>query len=1051
MRESNLGNTVKLAYFAFVQTRIRRLATLDLSLFMRNLPVVFLVLFFWAGIELLAQPLSRNDTARSSRGRDFYMVFLPNYHEETRDSSNTRDSLFIFVTCDKATSGRITYRNRLGRVVSQGFAITDPTQIYTFAMNYGDIELEGFNISQRVNTVAQSEQIAEQYVRIEANDEVTVYALNQARFTSDAHLVLPVPALGRDHVVMSYFSDGSGLPFINNLAGNDTPSQFAVVAVNDDTEVTIQPTVPTFPSQSTTTQTVRLQRGQSYLVQADTRVGNGRGDLTGSRVRSTKPVAVFGSHQRALLPLPLKSFLSSRDHLVEQIPPVETWGKSIFLVPHAQPSFQTEFGSDIYRVLAAYDNTIVQLNGQLLDTLNAGEFYEASLTREGWITANEQVLVAQFKKTGTPSGLPGGGVGSQVGDPFMMVIPTVEQYDKGYRFINAQVRDVGVAGNQAFTEHYVTIVIHTNGVRSLEFDGQPVPAGAFRPIVNSGYVFGNFRVSGGVHTARGDSAFGIYVYGYGQANSYGYIGGGKLRVIAPDRDPPQVVLRPECLAVSGTVLDTLITDSRIDSVQLTSVANVRVSVEPFTRYADSVRFRAELLNPFADGAFSLVARDSVGFVTRRTVPIYGFTVGYATQNIVSQNPSAIAAQAATGAPLPLQFQLPTGRFRTVPLVITNYGATAQTITEIRFALGTPNLRVVGSTLPIVLASGASQTLQISYFAAQDGILSDTLRIASTCASRAVAVVSIESRTDRTPPGSSATPDACGQRVALDFTEPDGFAAGIFSVTPQILVNCTVRTDSIGARLTRTIVSVINPRLDASYTIQVRDSSGNITTVQNIIPGFTLDLVGDRSVVGNLGETSVVGTTNCITLQYRNTGSQTFVYNRLAPQGNTAFSLPVSQFPITIAPGATQRVTVCFAPSEVREFRDTLILGGNCLGDTLVLRGTGVAPNFIGDSRCDVPVRLRIVSTPSSLVIRSISPQPSSDVAILKLDVSEPTSINVSLLNAQGLKQGETVFSGEIPAGESDISLAINHLPTGVYFCTVQAGTKQVMRQVVIIK
>ena len=338
------------------------------------------------------------------------MVFLPNFHEEARDTSNTRDSLFIFITCDKATSGRITYRNRFGGETVRAFSLPDPTQIYSFAINYGNLELEGFNSNQSLNPLSQSEKVAPQYFRIEANDEVTVYALNQARFTSDAHLVLPVPALGREYVVMSYTSDGGGLPFFGNSAGNDTPSQFAVVAVEDNTDVTITRTAPTYPSQSTVTQTIRLQRGESYLLQADTRLESGRGDLTGSRVKSTKPVAVFGSHQRALLPIQFKSNLSSRDHLVEQMPPLETWGKSVFIVPHAQPTVQAIAGSDIYRVLAAYDNTRVLLNGQPLTTLNAGQFYEAPLTQEGWLTANEQILVAQFKKTATPSGL-GGGAG----------------------------------------------------------------------------------------------------------------------------------------------------------------------------------------------------------------------------------------------------------------------------------------------------------------------------------------------------------------------------------------------------------------------------------------------------------------------------------------------------------------------------------------------------------------------------------------------------------------------------------------------------------------
>lgn len=1002
------------------------------------------VVFFLLGVlclsaEALAQPMSsRNDTARSSRGKDFYMVFLPNFHEEARDTSNTRDSLFIFITCDKATSGRITYRNRFGGETVRAFSLPDPTQIYSFAINYGNLELEGFNSNQSLNPLSQSEKVAPQYFRIEANDEVTVYALNQARFTSDAHLVLPVPALGREYVVMSYTSDGGGLPFFGNSAGNDTPSQFAVVAVEDNTDVTITRTAPTYPSQSTVTQTIRLQRGESYLLQADTRLASGRGDLTGSRVKSTKPVAVFGSHQRALLPIQFKSNLSSRDHLVEQMPPLETWGKSVFIVPHAQPTVQAIAGSDIYRVLAAYDNTRVLLNGQPLTTLNAGQFYEAPLTQEGWLTANEQILVAQFKKTATPSGL-GGGVGPQVGDPFMMVIPTVEQYDKGYRFINVRVRDVGAANNESFTEHYVTMVIHANGVGSLQFDGQPVPQNAFRPIVNSGYVYGNFRVSAGVHTARADSGFGIYVYGYGQANSYGYIGGGKLRVIAPDRDPPQIVLRPECFGVSGTVLDTLVTDSRIDRVTLmpTTLANVQLSVEPFTRYADSVRFRADLINTFSDGGFSIEARDSVGFITQRTVPMFGFTIG-------------LAGQGATGAPSLLRLQVPTGTTRTFPLVITNYGSTAQTISTLRFVQGAAGLQIVGTTLPIVIAARSSDTLRVSYRALQDGTFTDTLRVGSTCASRVVAIVSFESQTDRTAPTSQQQPDVCGQRIAFDFIEDGAFSSGIASVVAEMLTNCTLRTDSIGGVRTRSVITVINPRRDALYTLQVRDSSGNVLTLRDIIPGFTMELVGDRTTAGTFTETTIAGTTNCITLQYRNVGLRTFSLPALAPQGNKYFSLPVTQLPFAVAPGETRSVSVCFAPIELKDYRDTLIIGGNCLGDTLILRGAGIAPVRVVDSRCDVPLRLRTISTPTALAIVNALPQPASDAATVRVMVSETVEISMKLYTAAGVERA-SVYEGALQAGETDVILGTQGLEPGVYFCVVQSGIKRAVRQIVIMR
>jgi hypothetical protein len=985
-----------------------------------------------------AQGLSRDDEARSSRGRDFYLAFLPNFHEESNGVPNARDSVFIFITSDKPVSGRITYRDRRRQERVSSFSLPDPTQIYSFSLSYNDIELQGFNLGQALNPAPQNETPAPQYVRIEADNDVTVYALNQARFTSDAHLVLPVPALGREYVVMSYASDGNGFPFTTRNVGNDTPSQFAVVAVADNTELTITTTVPTFPSRGATTHSVTLQRGESYLVQADTRVDNGRGDLTGSRVQASRPVAVFGSHQRAVLPIQFKSLLSSRDHLIEQIPPLETWGKSIFLVPHAQPSLQANAGSDVYRVLAAYDNTRVLLNGQPLATLNAGQFYEAPLTQPGWITANEQILVAQFKKTATPAGL-GGGVGPQVGDPFMMVIPTVEQYDKSYRFINTQVPDAGAAGGQSFTEHYVTIVVHANGVGSMLFDERPLPANAFSPIVNSGYVFGNFRVNSGVHTARGDSAFGIYVYGYGQANSYGYIGGGRLRVIAPDRDAPRVILRQPCGGVEGVVLDTLVTDSRIGRVELSpgTAANVRLEVEPFERFADSVRFRVELINPFADGSFQIEAQDSVGFLTQLVIPVFGFTVGLQGQN------------AETLAPT-LSLQVPTGRTRTFQLVVENYGVTAQTISLLRFTGGLSGLEFVGVTLPIVLAAGRRDTLTVSYRAPEDGVFFDTLRASGACGARTLAILRFESQTDRERPLVEKSADACARVVALDFIEDGAFAAGVESVRAEELINCALQTDTIIGARTRSLIVVQNPRLDAIYALQVLDSSGNALLIRDTIPGFTLELVGERRSAGNFGETSIAGTTNCIQIEYRNTGLTTFYFPTLAPERNLFFSMPPSQFPFEIPPGSTRRVTLCFAPSELRAYQDTLIIAGNCLGDTLPLFGVGGAPVRIVDSRCDAPLQLRTISTPSRLAIVNASPQPAANEAVIRVELSDNALVEIAILSATGERR-RVAYKGGLEMGETDVVLDTQDLESGVYFCVVQAGSKRAARQIVIVR
>ena len=999
-----------------------------------------------------AQPASsRNDNARSSRGKDFYFTFMPNFHEQPRDSANTRDSLFVFVTSDKPVSGRITYRNQTGRTFVQPFTISNPAEIYTLSLNYGGLELQGFNTGGALTRNIQNERPAPQHFRVEADDDVTVYALNQARFTSDAMLVYPVAALGREYVVMAYNSDGGGLNFGSRPDG-DTPSQFSVVATEDNTEITIVPRTQTFTTNSTfvipttiATQRAVLQRGEAYLVQADTRLGGGTNDLTGSRVYATKPVAVFGGHQRTTLPVRLRNSLGSRDYLIEQLPPVETWGKSVFLVPHEQPSQQTFIGTDLYRVMAGYNNTVVFLNGIPQDTLDAGEFLERQLTEPGWITASDQILVAQFKKSANTAGggvigVGGGGGAELFGDPFMMIIPTVEQYDKSYRFINVRIPDPSptVRGGLVFTEHYITIVVPTSGVNAIFLDNAPIQPARFQPIVNSRYSFANIPVSAGTHSARGDSAFGLYVYSYGAANSYGYIGGGKLRVIAPDRDAPRIAVSEECFGISGTLIDTLITDSRLErvTVQPSTLANVQISVEQFQPFADSVRFSARLVNPYQDGSVIIEAKDSIGFITRRTVPVYGFTVGLMGQGSMNTAPEQ-------------RFSLPVGRSRSLPVILTNYGSTEQTITALRFAQGGFGMRIT-RTLPFVLAVGARDTVRISYTALQDGMISDTLVVVSTCATRAVALLNVTAQSDRTPPSLNAAADPCGQVITLQSTETGVFASGVESLRPVNLVNATFRLDSANADLTTGRITVVNPRLDAIYTIQTRDSSGNTRLLTDTIQGFTIALVGARETVGRFTETGIAGTTNCISLQYRNVGLKPFVFDAVAPQLNRYFSVPVSQLPLVIPPGATRSIQVCFAPTELRAYRDTLILQRGCLGDTLVLQGEGISPERLANSRCDVPILLRTISVPTAITILNTAPNPASGKVTINMELGDEAWIQVQLFSASG-NPVRNLYEGVAQKGKNYLEWETTGLEQGVYFCTVQAGTTRAVRQITILR
>lgn len=979
---------------------------------------MYLVILVCASV---LQAQNRGDNTRGSRGKEFWLTFLPNFHGGVNiNESSLNDSLYIFITCDKATSGRIIYRDRNRQQFVQNFQISDPNQMYMFSLRYQNFEIEGINNGERFNQNSQNESIAAQSFYISANDDVTVYGLNQARFTSDAFLAIPLQSLGKEYMVMAYNSDGNGASFSLSNPGRSTPSQFGVIATENDTEVHITPSVPTLNNSTAGTRAILLNRGDVYLVQADMRVQAGLGDLTGSKIISNKPIAVFGSHQRTTLPVRLRDRLNSRDHLVEQLPGIETWGKQAFITPYSRPRNAVNLGNDLYRVLAAFDGTVIFFNGNRLTTLRSGEYYEAPLTEAGWITASDQILVAQYKQTANPVNT--SGVLTNIGDPFMMISPAVEQYDNSYRFINVQAFDptlTQVAGGLIFEDHFVTIVTSVQATNKIFIDNTLVPSQAFQPIGNSGYAFANIQVQSGVHTARSDSVFGLYVYGYGLANSYGYIGGGKLRIIAPDRDKPVISGTQDCFRFSGVVVDTLVTDSRLAFVRVepTTFANVRVEIPTFRTFADSIRFNAELVDRYQDGTFVISAQDSIGFLTQRIFTIYGFTVGLEGHVL---NPQAPVRSYSIG----------TDRSRSFPVALVNYGATTQTLSRIEFR-SRDSLFFIQESLPRTLAPGERDTIYIRWKGAPDGFYRDTLVIGGDCTSRSVIALAVSVGQDNNPPTYITERNECERTQYFEFRDSGQFSSGIQSVVATELVNCTIhihsfsRSDSL-----RAILSIQDPKRDTFFTILVSDSTGNIRTIRDTIPGFTLVLV-NRDTVGSFGEQSITFMP-CRTLQYRNTGVKTIVIPHLTPQQNTYFSIPPSQTSLLVPPGETRSIQVCFSPLENKHYSDTLFAEGFCTSDTLILTGSGKPSIALGTTRCEINVQLTTAAAPRHYFMEQNFPNPSSQLTSILVGLAQESLISLAVYSVLG-ERIAALPAAKLSAGIIEIRLDVSQLQPGLYF------------------
>lgn len=971
-----------------------------------------------------------------SQGTDFWFTFLPNFHNDydsldTQPDKKLEHEIYIYISATTATNGTITLKNRQGQTRVEPFSIPDPSQIYEFRTYFKPYELLGFNRSGAIDYFGmQTESVAEQSVHITSDQPVTVYALNQASLTSDAFLVLPTDALAEDYIVTSYTSDIEWSQFGQQIpASSSTPSQFCIVATEDNTSIEIQPTAATFASPNQEAQIVMLNKGQSYLVQVDPRLER-LSDLTGSVVRASKPVAVFGGHQRAVVPIENKNQLGSRDCLIEQMNPIRTWGRSAFIFPLAVSQDEIAAGSNRFRVVAAFDSTEVFVSDSPVALLNRGQFYEGTLDQAAEVRSTKSTMVSMLKKT-TGSGSVVSG--SRVGDPFMMLVPPAEQFMKSYRFTNVQANTYTynpfngsvTKGPKVYVEQYLAVVIPSEGLPSLVLDGTNIGDTRFQQIPKTSFYWATLRMEDGIHEITSDTTFGIYVYGYGVANSYGYIGGMSFRPL--DVQPPTIEGVVQCGVFTGQVADSVIGDTRIKTAQVVggSEVNVTATIAPFDPPARIVGFSAILVNPFADGMFAVEATDNARQTSSKTIDVPGFTVGSVGQSSI--NPPTILSKVVAQH-----------LYSCDTLVVENYGKFPQTITAVRTVMGAT---VVTPPMPVTLSPGQQFKVEVCRLYDTAGVFYDTLVVENTCIMRATHTLLADVRADEVPPYTTLEAPPCAVEYVATVGDDRDYDYGLLTSTilDKVLVNCTVQETDRTPFVAKYKVVVTDPLYDAIYGFTSTDSAGNTVEFIDTIPGFTLAFEGiGTGYINSVGLSSQeLGGLKCDTIWLTNYGSFTQVVNQAYVHINKEFSLPQHQFPIIIEPGIRKPLTVCYQPRQISDPADidTIDFTNGCLVKSLEVSCMAIPATYQGLSRCDVRIESNHFALGGRLLV---APNPATDVVTLVLDQSTE-SLHVRVLTLQGALTSTHSWTGQ---ATNSFQLDVSDLPSGTYIVVVRYGNSQ---------
>jgi len=377
---------------------------------------------------------------------------------------------------------------------------------------------------------------------IQTNYPVVAYQFNPIiqSYSNDASLLIPVSGLDTHHRVL-------GWPTANPIS---TPG-FPIVGIPDHSYVSVVGTEPG------TTVTVTLGGpivgGGGIPATAAGGVVTATlgpydvlnlesdgipGDLSGTVVVSSAPVAVFSGGERGIAPIdfegvpthpsgpPDSSSMCCTDHLEEQVFPTTAWGRQFVVTRSPVRSSVASWSEpDIYRVMADKNGTVVTTSLAAPNdrfTLESNQWRELYAQESFILEANEAVSIEQIlvSQGWVQEWKPGHG-----GDPTMTLFPPYEQYRDDYLFL---VPDT-------FTADYVVVSMPQG--TAVELDGVDINADEFMrscvyeevgAIAGTTYIAVTCPVTAGTHRLHGTLPVGIMVYGYYSRGSYGYAGGSNL-------------------------------------------------------------------------------------------------------------------------------------------------------------------------------------------------------------------------------------------------------------------------------------------------------------------------------------------------------------------------------------------------------------------------------------------------------------------------------------------------------------------------------------------
>lgn len=346
----------------------------------------------------------------------------------------------------------------------------------------------------------QNNVVEDLAIHVTSDFPISIYSANEVTTTMEIYLAIPNANLGYEYISMS--PEGT--------------AQFMVYATEDNTTVNFQlPAGKNVVGHANgSTWSVTLNKGQTYTNQVNTGTGLA-GDLTGTIIKADKPIGVLSGSACANFPASASkggfASCSYCDHVIEQITPVDTWGKKFVAANFGNTNLASMAArplSSFLRIVSSDPGvTTVNLTGIGIQTLNGiGDYKDFDISNGGVVIESDKPIAAYGITAGNTC------YGDRDGDPSYIALIPVEQWGNRSLFICPEIDGkASKAGINIFAKKQNP---------NVSIDGTVY--NNFTPIGATGFFYKQIQVSNAAHLATSTNDFMIYVYGFSVDVSYAY-------------------------------------------------------------------------------------------------------------------------------------------------------------------------------------------------------------------------------------------------------------------------------------------------------------------------------------------------------------------------------------------------------------------------------------------------------------------------------------------------------------------------------------------------